>query len=71
MAAALALIWSAVGVCSVYLGASRAALDMAVLGTIATSYGMLWLRVAWIGRRIEWPLGTERRAKPIEMSGPR
>ena len=50
-----------------YLGASRAALDLTVLGAIATAYGMLWLRVAWSGRPIEWPLGRARRTKPIQM----
>ena len=54
-----------------YLGASRAAFDLTVLGTIATGYGMLWLRVAWIGRCIEWRLGRARRAKPVEISSVR
>jgi hypothetical protein len=71
IAAMLALIWIGAGPCSIYLGAVRAALDLTVLGTIATCCGMLWLRVAWTGRGIEWPLGKARRAKPIEVSGVR
>ena len=68
IAATLALIWIAAGLCSIYLGASHAPLELTVLGTIATSYGMLWLRVAWTGRRINWPPGKARRAKPIAIS---
>ena len=71
IAGGLALIRIGAGLCSMYLGAARAALDLTVLRTIATGYGMLWLRVAWTGRGIEWPLGRARRAKPIEVSGVR
>jgi hypothetical protein len=54
-AAILAVLWLAGGVSAVFLGFTRHLRLGVLLGPLAIIYGFLWVRVAWTGRRLEWP----------------
>jgi hypothetical protein len=55
VAAALAAVWISAGVAALVLGVLRERWIPVVLAPLAIGYGLLWVRVAVTGRRLDWP----------------
>jgi hypothetical protein len=49
------VLWLAGGAGAVFLGFTRHLRLGVLLGPLAILYGILWVRVAVSGRRLEWP----------------
>jgi len=55
VAALLAIVWLLGGLGAVCLGLARQQWLIAIMGPLAIGYGLLWVKVAWTGRRLRWP----------------
>lgn len=55
-AALLATAWLLAGVFGLYLAFAQHRWFALVVGPFAIGYGVLWVRVAQTGRRLDWPV---------------
>jgi hypothetical protein len=53
-AALLALVWVAAGIAAIVLGLGPHRRLGLLAGPFAIAYGVLWVRAAWTGRRLDW-----------------
>jgi hypothetical protein len=61
VAALLAGVWLLAGLLALFLAFARHRWFGLMLGPIAVAYGVLWVRVAQTGRRLQWPVRPHRR----------
>ncbi len=54
VAAVLAVVWLAAGSAAIVLAVAGRYWPGLVLGPLAIGYGLLWVRVAYLGRRVRW-----------------
>lgn len=57
IATLLACVWLAGGAWAVAQGVLRGAPLPVLIGAVALWYGLVWARVAYAGRRLQWPDG--------------
>ena len=55
VAAALAVVWIGAGAAAIVLGAFRRYWVPLLFGPLAVGYGVLWIRVARTGRKLDGP----------------
>ena len=56
IAGLLALIWLLGGLLALYTAFTRHRWIALVVAPLAVGYGVVWARVAWTGRRFQWPI---------------
>ncbi|PYT17241.1 MAG: hypothetical protein DMG59_07935 [Acidobacteria bacterium] len=60
VALGLALAWIGASVTAILLGFRRGHWAVLIVAPLGLWYGMLWVRAAWIGRRLHWKEGIWR-----------
>jgi hypothetical protein len=61
VAGLLAVCWLGAGAAAIGFGVARGTWVAAVFGVLALAYGVAWVRVTYLGRRLEWPNRSRRR----------
>ncbi len=54
VAALLASVWLGAGIAAIAVAVIHGRILPGVLGVAALGYGLLWVRVACLGRRLDW-----------------
>ncbi len=50
----LALVWLGASLAALVLGLRHRLWIMSIAGLLGVYYGTLWIRVAWLGRKLTW-----------------
>lgn len=54
IASALAVVWSGTSIAVILLGFRGRHWTVALIGIIGLGYGLVWLKAAFLGRRLHW-----------------